>query len=200
MKGSIFNVPSSNPICDNILSILGSAVSGTILSPLRTSEIHIACEPCNSIIPRSVANSTAESICVSDFASIQISRVIGCRAMYVPVFETSKAHTPSSVKAYRGNCPNCPSLNAFTALHIPLISPVPIVLIPERGKKKGLFTSLVYILLGSSITSSWLVSSSILKNVSSCKGSLLTMYLSIVSKSLKKNAPFKKLCFSNGNS
>ena len=75
------------------------------------------------------------------FVFIQTSRVTGWRAVYVPVFDTSKAHTPSVVKAYKGNCPNCPSERAFTAEDIPSIVPVPMVLIPRTGKWNGLFIS-----------------------------------------------------------
>jgi len=61
--------------------------------------MHCTVEPLISIIPLLVANSTALSICVILFVFIQTSRVTGCRAEYDPVFDTSKAHTPSDVKA-----------------------------------------------------------------------------------------------------
>ena len=59
----------------------------------------------------------------------------------------SNAQIPSDVKAYRGNWPNWPWERALVAAAMPRISPVPIVLIPETGKEKGLFISDVYILL-----------------------------------------------------
>ena len=68
-------------------------------SAFKLSDMHCTVEPLISIIPLLVANSTALSICVILFVFIQTSRVTGCRAEYDPVFDTSKAHTPSDVKA-----------------------------------------------------------------------------------------------------
>ena len=52
-----------------------------------------------SIIPRSVAKRTAESIWVMLSAERHTSRVIGCFAENPPEDDTSNAQTPSSVKA-----------------------------------------------------------------------------------------------------
>ena len=72
---------------------------------------------------------------------------MGCFALNVPSLETSSAQIPSSVKAYKGNCPNCPCERAFVAERIPNISPEPITFTPVAGNEKGLLTSEVYILL-----------------------------------------------------
>ena len=72
----------------------------------------------------------------------------GCLALKPPVEETSSAQMPSVEKAYIGNCPNCPEEMAFVEDESPNISPVPTVFMLRTGKKKGLFTSDVYILFG----------------------------------------------------
>ena len=63
-------------------------------------------DPDSNISPRAVANITVESRAVIEAGFMQTSRVMGCPGKYVPVSETFKAHTPSVVKAYSGNCPN----------------------------------------------------------------------------------------------
>lgn len=105
------------------------------------SDIHCVSEPCSIITPRSEVKIIAPSIWVIDEGLLQTSRETTCLEEYVPVELTSKAHIPSLVKAYRGNCPNCPCDKAFVAAAIPSISPVPIVLMPETGKENGLLTS-----------------------------------------------------------
>ena len=101
---------------------------------LMLSDRQTASEPLMSIMPRSVANNTALSICVMLSGLMQTSRVIGCLAEYVPVSDTSNAQTPSVEKAYRGNWPNCPCERAFAAEQMPRMVPVPMVLIPNTGK------------------------------------------------------------------
>ena len=66
---------------------------------LIVSEMHWVCEPDIIMIPLSVGKRTAESSCVIPSVFMQMSRVIGCRAMYVPLELVSIAQTPSSVKA-----------------------------------------------------------------------------------------------------
>ena len=68
-------------------------------SVFMVSDIHCVWEPDISIIPLSVASSTAESICVMLAGLTHTSRVMGCLAEYVPTEVVSKAQTPSEVNA-----------------------------------------------------------------------------------------------------
>ena len=68
-------------------------------SVLMVSDMHVDVEPESSIMPRSVGNRTEESSCVIPSGEMHTSRVIGCRAEYVPVADTSRTQTPSVVNA-----------------------------------------------------------------------------------------------------
>lgn len=80
-------------------SIPGRAAMSNGWLELMMSVRQLASDPEMSMMPREVANRTAESICVIESAFTHTSRVMGCLAEYVPVEVVSSAHTPSLVKA-----------------------------------------------------------------------------------------------------
>ena len=122
------------PAADDVAAALRIPASDLGASEKMPSVMHCVCDPLMSMMPRSVAKRTESSSCVMLSGLMQTSRVIGCLAENVPLLVSSSAHTPSEVKAYSGNCPNCPCDRAFAAEQTARMVPVSTVLMPSRGK------------------------------------------------------------------
>ena len=99
-----------------------------IVSPSKSSDKDLTDDPLIIFTPFSVVNITALSIGVILSGLLQTSLLTGFAVVYAtsPV-PTCKAHIPSVVNTYKGNCPNCPCDNAAVTDAIPKISPLPTV-------------------------------------------------------------------------